>query len=361
LFAQDTLTVARATFVEEKTVCDVTPNLIGLPENTSEKFCDHDGYNLTYLRPGAVAGVVTHDQYLAPVLAFHQHGIGRCAAFTGQIGGTFGQSLVAWPGFAAFFVSLSRWLVGLEEPGDVFASVRRDGMSEVVSVEIDPEATTHTDTSHLSVRVRGPDGTARDVPLERVGENRFEARTNIARDGIQLGTLAFADGHTLDLPPIALPYSPEFERGTDPKRGERLLRTLAQESGGIVNPSASELFRGERASRGWRSLSFALVLAALMLVLVEIAARRLELWGALRVPEVVARRVSTARERLRASTKSAAKKPTRAVDPVITLKERHQLAKPAASIPSETPATPRPSIESALDKARRAAGKRLDR
>ena len=52
-----------------------------------------------------------------------------------------------------------------------------------------------------------------------------------------------------------------------------------------MNPSASELFRGERASRGWRSLSFALVLAALLLVLVEIAARRLELWGAVRVPK----------------------------------------------------------------------------
>ena len=123
LFAQDTLMVARATFVEDKTACDVTPNLFGLAEITSDKFCDLDGYNLTYLRPGAVAGVVTHDQYLAPVLAFHQHGLGRCAAFTGQIGGTFGQTLLGWKGFAAFFVSLSRWLVGLEEPSDVFASV----------------------------------------------------------------------------------------------------------------------------------------------------------------------------------------------------------------------------------------------
>ncbi len=363
LFAQDTLMVARATFVEDKTACEVTPNLFGLAEITSDSFCDLDGYNLTYLRPGAVAGVVTRDQYQAPVLAFHQQGLGRCAAFAGQIGGTFGQSLLAWKDFAAFFVSLSRWLIGLEEPGDVFASVHRDGMSQIISVEVDPKAATHTDTSRLTVRVRAPDGTARDVPLERVGENRFEARTDIARDGIQLGTLAFPDGHTLELPPIALPYSPEFERGTDPKRGERILRSLAQESGGIVNPSAGELFRGDRTSRGWRSLSSVLVLAALLLVLLEIAARRLELWGALHVPAVVTERVASVRARLRRAKKpSSISRPNeRPASNPITKSAPVTSSSTSTAPPIQESPAPQATMESALEKARKAAGRRLDR
>jgi uncharacterized membrane protein len=359
LFAQDTLTVSRATFIEEPTACEATPNLFGLTEVVSKEFTDIDGYNLTYLRPGAVAGVVTRDDYQAPVLAFHQHGLGRSAAFTGQIGGTTGRTLVAWPGFSNFFVSVARWVIGQEEPGDVFASVRRDGSSQVISVEIDPEAATRIDASRLSVRIRAPDGTARDVALERTGDNRFEARTALAREGVQLGTIGFADGRTLELPPLALPYSPEFERGSDAERGDRLLRSLARESAGIVNPSASDLFSGDRASRGWRPLSRALVLAALILVLVEIAARRLELWSFVRVPAFVGRSVATVRARLRAPTR-AAKQP---VAPPVGSPTAPPSTTPATSEtePEKPAQAPSPTIESALDKARRAAGRRLER
>ena len=331
LFAQDTLAVSRATFVEEPTACRVLPDLFGLGEVPGGEFARLDGYNLTYLRSGAIAGVATQDEYQAPVFAFMQQGLGRTAAFTGQIGGTYGGSVVAWPGFASFFVSITRWLVGQEEPGEVFASLRREGKDVVVSVEVEPEHSARIDGTKARVKLLEPDGTTRDLALERTADNRYEARAPLAKDGIELGTLALADGRSLQLPPIALPYSPEFERGPDPLRGERILREIAQESGGLVDPAATEFFRGSRDAKGWRLVSRELALAALLLLLLEIAARRLELWGLVRLPQRV---------------KRAPPEP--------------EPARPAP-VPVPTEPAAREDVESALTRARRAAKKRLDR
>lgn len=362
LFAQDTMTVSRATFVEEPTACEVTPNLFGLGEVPKNEFATLDGYNLTYLRSGAVAGVVTKDEYQAPVFAFMQQGLGRTAAFTGQIGGSFGGSVVAWPDFASFFVSIARWLVGQEEPSDVFTSVRRDGKEAVVSVEIENGSSASIDASSMKVRLRDEGGVTSELALTRVSENRYEARAPLAKEGVLLGALALdsKDGtskSTVQLAPVALPYSPEFERGSDPHRGERLVRSIAEESGGIVDPNATEFFRGERASKGWKLLTRELALAALLLVLIEIAARRLELWSFVRVPTFA--RSWFARKRAIATAEKSSTTSNPTATPVTT-PARTSTDTAARSATPEAPA-PTPTMESALEKARKAAGKRLDR
>ena len=110
-----------------------------------------------------------------------------------------------------------------------------------------------SDTSRLEALITAADGTK--TALERTGEHRFEARFPLAKEGVALGTLKLADGKFLTLPPVALPYSPEFEPSPDPQRGERLLRKLADESNGVAGVSAAELWRGERSGHAWRVIS----------------------------------------------------------------------------------------------------------
>jgi len=353
LFAQDTMTVARATFVEEPTATRVLPDIFGLGPVGGSDFAALDGYNLTYLRAGAVAGVITNDDYAAPVFAFQQSGLGRSAAFTGQIGGTFGASVLNWPGFAEFFATTGRWLVGQEEPSDVFASVRRDGKEAVVALDLDPERASKIDLSKLAGRMRGGDGQSRDLVFERVGEHRYEARAKLSAEGIALGSVTLGDGRTIRLPPVTLPYSPEFERGSDPARGERLLRRLASESGGLVNPAATDFFRGERASKGWRPIGRELALLALALLLLEIAVRRLELASFVRVPQPMVRafrKLSARRARVPAAPNATGGRAPSAV------------SIPAPDAPaSPAQGEPPPNVESALARARKAAGKRLER
>ena len=70
LFAEEAITVARSSFVTEPTAARALPDLVLLGDLPPSAFPRVDGYNLTYLRPGATMGVVTTDEYQAPVLAF---------------------------------------------------------------------------------------------------------------------------------------------------------------------------------------------------------------------------------------------------------------------------------------------------
>jgi len=356
LFALDTLKVARATFVEEPAGVTLLPDLFAMGEIPGGAFPTVAGYNLTWLKPGATAGAVTTDDYRAPIVAFHHHALGRVATLCSPIGGEHGQALVAWPGFATLMTTMARWLVGQEEPQEFFASLQREGRSAVVSVELDRSINPSPDTSRLEARIQGPDGHVRVLPLERVGEERFEARVPLEQAGISLGVVRLAGDRFVTLPPLALPYSPEFERSLDPDRGERLLRELARESGGMVAPSAADLFRGDREGRATRIVARELALAAIVLLLLEIAARRLELWSALRVPafarNLLARRAKPATVAARAATATTAAPSPAARAPA-----------PAPAPPSSSAPTPPVAgdLSSALTRAKKSAGKQLDR
>ena len=365
LFAQDTLTASRATFVEEPTESALLPDLFGLGELPADDFPVLPGYNLTYLRGGALAGIVTTDEYRAPVFAFQYQGLGRTAAFTGQIGGTFGAEVVAWEGFAPFFVTAVRWLIGQEEPEELFPSVRREGSHAVVAVEVDPDAPVPPDTAHMAVRITAQDGATAELPLERTGEHRFEARYPLEAEGIALGTVRLADGRSVELPPIALPYSPEFERSADPDRGERLLRRIARESGGAVAPLLPTLFEGERRGRTWRVITRELLLLALLLLLTEIAGRRLQLWGSLRVPptwrtaaaglaRAAGARAASLRTRLRRRRPAPAGPAGAEPEP-----EPAEVPAPPAAAPPEPPREE--TMADALARAQREARRKLGR
>src|SRR5205807_3889834 len=69
LFAQDTLVVARSTFLDEPTPVKATAALTTLTGRDFDLSRPLGGYNLCYLRPGATLAGVTLDEYKAPVLA----------------------------------------------------------------------------------------------------------------------------------------------------------------------------------------------------------------------------------------------------------------------------------------------------
>jgi hypothetical protein len=108
LFAQ-AITVARSSFVAERTAGHALPDMVLLGELPSSPFPNVDGYNLTYLRPGATMAVVSDDEYQAPLLAFWHRGLGRVASLTLEIDGKYSPSLNAWKDSAA---SRSGWAAG---------------------------------------------------------------------------------------------------------------------------------------------------------------------------------------------------------------------------------------------------------
>lgn len=468
LFAQEVLTISRASFVEEATGTRAAPGLLGLGDAPSEPFPPIAGYNLTYLRPSATLAAVTTDAYNAPLLAYAYRGLGRTAAYTGQIGGEYGADIVAWPGFRATFSALVRFLEGLEPPSDLFASARMRGNSVLLRLELGnaaafdasgaapgnprtlgtgaapttptqaadqlltspgdapgnpaidtgrdaasdaadvavlstsgAESTSSATNSPLDVptparRVAGasaaqaalleatilePDGTRRRVPLERTGALTFEAQLPLTDAGIRLGTLQLADGRFLDLPPIALPYSSEFSPPSDPDAGRRTLARLAEATGGQALASADQLFNTPITGMRSTPLLRPLLVLALLLFLLEVAGRRLSLWSNLEA------RLAALQLPWRRGNAAAARRPARggrsttpelavpttsgqATGPLSNSGSRSSQRDPdgrapaatspaSGSPPTVTPAPADQDLSSALDAARRRAGRRM--
>ena len=135
LFAQEAITVARSSFIDQPTSAKTVGDMVLLGELPASPFPSVDGYNLTYLRPGATMGVVSIDDYHAPILAFWHRGLGRLASLTAEVDGQFSQRLNAWRDFSSFSVGLGRWLLGGDPPSGVQATIDRRGGEGVVRIE----------------------------------------------------------------------------------------------------------------------------------------------------------------------------------------------------------------------------------
>lgn len=368
LFAQDTMNMARATFIEERSAVAAAPGLLSMSAfglNAADsagliEFPALDGYNQVHPRPETSIGATVLDETRTPLLASAQRGAGRAVSYAGQIGGTYGQDFVAWPEAANLVVSITRYLLGQDEPNAFYATSEVVGQDALVRLEVDPRE--QPDTSKLDAHITTADGVTHIVPLHSVDAHRYEARLPLLGPGVALGSVHLANGATLDLPPMALPYSPEHNRRPDPEAGRRTLETLARISGGSVLANLALAFDGPRVGDRWRVLGAALFWCALGLLMIEIAVRRLDLftWKPVRAP--MERWIEPAVQRF--SKRKPGSSPN------------HAPAHPSVPASSTRPSPPTPvqttpppaladkgasSMEDALERARRRADRRLDR
>ena len=207
-------------------------------------------------------------------------------------------------------------------------------------LSIEAEAGREALLGRATAKVAGPDGVARDVVLTRVGERRLEARFPLTGAGVYRAAADAGDGRALRVAPIALPYSPEYAPAADPRAGERLLSELAAASGGRVEPPPAELFSGERESAGFVDLGRLLAAAAVLVLLAEIAVRRLEIpFPRLRLPAKLAAKLRAVRER-RARQAPAPAGATPAAPPPGETGPGGEASGPAATPPAAPPPGP---------------------
>jgi Mg-chelatase subunit ChlD/uncharacterized membrane protein len=286
LFAQEAIAVARSSFITEPAPARALPDMVLLGDLPASAFPNLDGYNLTYLRPGATMGAVTGDDYKAPVLAFWHRGLGRVAALTAEVDGQYSQRLNAWGGYQGFAVGVGRWLLGGDPPTSVQATIDRQGGQGIVRVELDPARArgSDKDVRKAAATIVSPargDRSAR-IDLAWAGEDTLEARFPMQKPGVYLGAVQLGNGSVLPLAPITLPYSPEFEPRPDPAEGEKLLAQVARATGGIERTTWSDVFDASRLrSRQIRELVIPLALLLLILHVLEIGGRRLLFFGTL--------------------------------------------------------------------------------
>lgn len=347
LFAQETLEVARSAFVEEKTKVRWLPDSHLIGPIAGSAFPEVGGYNLTYLRPEAAVAAISQDEFKAPVLAFWNRGVGRVVAFTAEADGPYSGGLAGWAGAPTLFAEMTRWLMGAPEPEGISVSVKVEEPEVLVTFEFDPETAAGKEAAAfppmLALVRDGDDPTPPLVPFQWVSETKLQARFSMEREGVYLPMVRFGSGRLVRLPPAMLPYSPEFlPRAQD---GEALLDEMAQISGGRRRATLDGVFEGTRGgAREAKSLRAPFALVILVVLLLDIAARRLHLWDLGWV--VRAERWCHDRFRRRPSPESAA-----AVTMTVVV--------PPPAAPVAPPPPPPAAAVDALSEAKRRARKRF--
>jgi uncharacterized membrane protein len=287
LFAEDTMSVARSTFVtKDETQPDGIPGAI-LPdaqligELGSGAFPNVDGYNLSYLKPEATAAVITRDEYNAPLSAVWYRGLGRAAALCIEVDGQYSGQFGRWENYSDFLITHARWLMSGNSPDEVFVDVQREGQDAVVRVELDPDRTDVANTQPPELIVIPPSEERVEVVTPEflwTGPNSLEARFPLDRTGSFRTIVKTGDQKMTRGPAVSLPYSPEFAPRAGLPSGKEVLEEVAETSGGVVRTDVLAVLNDPPRAASKRSLLPWLFTLSILLLIAEIAGRRLALW-----------------------------------------------------------------------------------
>ncbi|MEA3438039.1 MAG: VWA domain-containing protein, partial [Thermodesulfobacteriota bacterium] len=217
LFAQDTFTIARNTFIDETSSIRSTGGLLTITGRPFGKSLEVGGYNLCYARPRANIAVVTEDEYNAPIAASWYAGTGRVLCYTGEADGKFTGPIADWQGIGDFFTGLVRWSTGNSKdlPGNMLTKEKIENGDYIVELHLDPERKDEPFSSAPGLTIlRGEPGkkpATEIVNLEWTSADILSAHIPLKGNETVLPILDLNKKHHVVLSPVCLPYSPEFE------------------------------------------------------------------------------------------------------------------------------------------------------
>lgn len=241
-FAQDTFTVARSTFVEETTAQSAVPGMTVITGRAAEKFPAVGGYNLTYAKEGTVVASVSKDEYAAPICASWRVGAGRVAVYAAEVDGKFTGPMGQWAGSGHFFTSLARFVAAKDANEFAVTQEVEDGVARV-RVHLSPQRAAFGKKPVVHA-LQGAPGRA---PAEQVLDMQWEdadtlvasvpmraATTTLCSVNMEEGSGPDKNITRLQLPPVRLPYPPEYAlHAGGAKAGQELLSRLSQATGGV--------------------------------------------------------------------------------------------------------------------------------
>lgn len=276
LFAKETITILRSTFMEEPTDVTAGPDLSRLGPNPARSWPRPGGYNITYLRPKASLGLKAGDDQQSPLLAFWPRGRGRAAALTLPWEGEFSGDWPQWTSRTDFLGQLTTWLTASHESDR--AQLQWDHATERPRLRLtlaERAGLLAPDPGRLIVI--GPGGEMRpNVPFQQLGNKEWTLTPDLLQPGHYIAVLELNDREQVFSPPLSVAHAPEFDlqHYQTVKGGVTALENIMQRTGGTRPVRLAELLEQRPPSRESAAVAWPWWLAALLLYLFEIAAER---------------------------------------------------------------------------------------
>lgn len=364
LFAQDTFTIARSSFIEEPTPFKVTAGMVNFGGLMNWEPPALGGYNLCYLRPEALLAAVTSDEYNAPIVAGWQAGRGRVICFTGEADGEYSGSFAQWDQAGNFYASLARWAMGEPSPlpGSMLLTHEVQEGALAIQLHLDPDraADQFTQTPDVTL-LHGLPGRApavRSLPFHWASADLLEIQVPIRGQETILPTVNLAGFNPIPLSPACLPYSPEFKPDRE-GRGPATLLQMARATGGEERIDLANMWKSLPRSMRHVPLAPWLIVLGILVFLLEIFQRRTGLLSAAALlPRWRTASPSEPAEK-RAKSKSAPSKPRPASkQPAQPAPAAEVQSSPSPTAPIPAPAAEQPKAIDAMRLARRRAQQR---
>jgi uncharacterized membrane protein len=346
IFSQETIAVARSTFVEDKTATQPGPDLAQLGKLPVADAPGLGGYNLTYLKPLASVGLRTSDGNQAPVLTMWPRGAGRVGALTAEVDGPYTGEFRQWAGQRALLTQLVRWTMPpLALQLDAVARAQLTGNDLHVTLDFDPTAPPPAGTPTLVLLSGDAKVKPLELPMRWEDEDRVGAHFVLPGSGTWHPVVRLGD-RLFRAPPVTLPWAPEFEPAPV-SEGKALLSSVARAGGGVERIAMVGLFKDAVESEA----------------AIPLAPAILALCVALLVSEVFVRRFLSG-PRLRKRARPAPVKVVAAAIPRVSSPANPAVTPPPPDKPPDEPPPPKPSaptMQDALSAARDKARKRTGR
>ncbi len=272
IFAQETVALSRSAFLDEPVALQATAGWQELAAAQLNWPAQVDGYNLSYLRPEATAGLLSADEYEAPLVAHWTRGTGRVAAIAFPTGGEYSESVRAWPQYADFVRTVFGWILRPELPPGL--ALRHERVGETLNVELlydESWEDTFARTPPRLLTAAGVDLEGRTHVWRRIAPGTFQTRLDMAGTPMLRGALQVGNR--------AMPFGP-LTAGTgaewrfDPAM-PRALRQMSEVSGGVNRIDLASIWEAPRRVE-LRGIRNALLLATLLAFLAEALWTRLD-------------------------------------------------------------------------------------
>ncbi len=279
LFAQDTFMVARNSFINEPVAFEFKAGIDTLMDIDTAGDHRVGGYNLCYIRPEATLSAVTLDGYDAPILAHWQAGIGRAAAFCAQADGNYAGQLAQWSEAGRLYSSLARWAIGDPQGLGQNILVTQEINKGICQVQIHIDS--RLDRLPFSeppvvnvLRERpGREPAREQLRSTLISADKFAVDIPLSSDKTVLATVDAGATGNVTLPPVCLPYSPEY-LPEDAVGGQETLQRLSRMTGGGRLADLTGIWDSLEGRPVYVDMTPWLAMVAIVLFLLEILERR---------------------------------------------------------------------------------------
>jgi Mg-chelatase subunit ChlD len=279
IFAQETLLASKSAIEETPFLPQpvrATPVLRGI---------DLEGLplllGLVVTRPKPTSEVVLVAEQGQPLLAWWRYGLGMSLAFTSDAKTRWAAEWQSWPDFATFWAQCVRHTMRTQQTQQGELQLSSYAGQTRIALELAGPSGGFLNDAQVVASLLAPDRqSARELVLIQTAPGRYEAEVDSLVAGTYFVDLVARAGNELvyrESRGFAVGYPDELRLGPV---NESLLKELAAASGGVYDARPDDLLRLARPdARRPTSLSRPLLLFALILLLLDVALRRLPMVG----------------------------------------------------------------------------------